>query len=177
MIINIGWQVKHDPTLQLLPIRNLTGSSLKLDILGAPREYAGETVTGVTVEVVNPDGLATTGEAEYVAGIWRVSFGAALFATYGTVLRGVKFKLVTASGIETVAIADLEVKPSSADATPGGADGNYVTMGGDQYLKSEVVDGVQHYKKVEIVYDTDMEDWGFNLTGDYVLSGSSFVEA
>lgn len=57
------------------------------------------------------------------------------------------------------------------------ADGNYVTMGADQYIKSEIVDGVQHYKKVVLAYDADMEDWGFNLTGDYILSGSSFVEA
>jgi len=45
----------------------------------------------------------------------------------------------------------------------------FVRRGEDVYHKSEVISGIQHYKKAEIAFDTDMHDWGFVLTGDYVI--------
>lgn len=57
----------------------------------------------------------------------------------------------------------------------GGGSGD-VALGGDQYFKSEIVDGVQHYKRVEIRYDADMADWGFVLVGDFVLEDGEMVE-
>lgn len=47
----------------------------------------------------------------------------------------------------------------------------------DIYMKSEVIDEVQHYKKLVLEYDSDMEGWGLNFSGDYVINNNEFVEA
>lgn len=43
------------------------------------------------------------------------------------------------------------------------------------FFASEVIDGVQHYKKQELRYDEDMEAWGAEWTGDYIYTTGGFV--
>lgn len=132
MIINIGWSLKFDPTLQPLPVKVLTGEALLLDILGVPAQYAGESVIGVHVEVINPDNESAALEAVPVNGLWRAQFGESFFTSYGTVLRGVRITARTATTEAPTIVADLEVKPSTPDANPGtGASVEIVTPSAD----------------------------------------------
>lgn len=180
MRLDILNQVKRDVSFPLCPVHVLTGSALPVDVTGVPSRRAGADVVGVKLSVTNADGVVIEVPLEqYADNVWRGILGASNFATYGTVECGVvislEFAEVGATHTEKIAVGDIEILKGSATAQPGDPTASYQTLGGDQYLKSEVIDGVQHYKRVEIAYDTDMEDWGFNLTGDYVLSGSSFV--
>lgn len=43
------------------------------------------------------------------------------------------------------------------------------------FLESEVVDGVQHYKRQEIRFDADMGAWGAEWTGDYIYTPGGFI--
>ena len=55
------------------------------------------------------------------------------------------------------------------------ADGSdYVVKGEDIYLKSRLVDGVQHFVKMAMEYDEDI-GWGATWGGDYILEGGNYV--
>lgn len=45
------------------------------------------------------------------------------------------------------------------------------------FLESEVIGGVQHYKRQEIRYDAEMGAWGAEWTGDYIYTPGGFVPA
>ena len=49
------------------------------------------------------------------------------------------------------------------------------SKGDDTYIKSELVDGTQHYKKLVIV-NNERIGWAFDLQGDYVLVDGEFQE-
>lgn len=49
-------------------------------------------------------------------------------------------------------------------------------MTGDLYVKSRIVDGVQHYVKQVMAYDNDMNAWGAEWTGDYVYENGEYKE-
>ncbi len=172
MIIDITYQINSDPTLQPLPVKINTGSTLALDIIGIPNEIAAENVKGVEVSITNPDGISATGNAEKIGNLWCVRFSSSLFASYGTVLRGIKISVITATG-PTVVFADLVVVAANADAVPGNPGNHYQTAGGDIYVKSEIVGGVQHYKLLTIGYNDRLGTWGFNdPEGDYILDAN-----
>ena len=179
MLINISYQVKYDMSLQPLPVKMNTGSALPLEIFGIPENLGGESVTGVTVIVTNPDGVSATGTAVKSGGWWCVKFAASLFTAYGTVLRGVKVVAATAGGSTVLALADLVVNAANANAIAGNPGAHYQTKGGDVYFKSEVVDEVQHYKRVTIGYNARLGVWGYNdPEGDYILdSNGDFTPA
>ena len=179
MTLDVSYQVQHDMSLQPLPVKMNTGSALPLEIIGIPSQLGGEDVIGVTVTVTNPDGVSATGAAEFSFGAWRVRFAAALFAAYGTVLRGVKISVYTANSTTVVALADLVVAAANADAVAGNPGAHYQAKGGDTYFKSEVIDGVQHYKRVTIGYNARLGVWGYNdPEGDYILdSNGDFTPA
>lgn len=59
-----------------------------------------------------------------------------------------------------------------------GADSSGCVQKGDVlYVRSKVVDGVQHYVAQTMTYDEDMKAWGADWTGDYVLVDGSFIPA
>lgn len=179
MILDLNYQVRHDMSLQPLPVKMNTGSALPLELFGIPGQLGGETITGVTVAVTNPDGVTATGAAEKSGGAWRVKFAASLFTAYGTVLRGVKVMATTAGGTTVLALADLVVVAANADAIAGNPGAHYQTKGGDMFFKSEIVEGVQHYKRVTIGFNARLGVWGYNdPEGDYVLdSNGDFAPA
>lgn len=68
----------------------------------------------------------------------------------------------------------------SGVATAAGSPGaHYQSKGGDIYIKSEVIDDIQHYKRLSIAYSSRLGTWGFNdPEGDYVLfANGDFVPA
>lgn len=173
MKLDISYQAQFDASLQPLPVKTNTGSALPLDIAGIPPALGGEAVTAVAVTVTNPDGVSATGAAVKTGAVWSVRFAASLFAAYGTVMRGVKIVAETAGATTVLALADLVVVAATADAIAGNPGAHYQTKGGDLYFKSEVVDGVQHYKRVTIGYSERLGAWGFNdPEGDYILDAN-----
>ena len=176
MKINIDIQNNYDHTLPLLPTRTWSGSSLPVEICGVPYTIGGDMVTGITIIVTNADGEPYTCACEYVGGKWCTVIGSAAFTTYGFIELGIKVKAMVknASGTiipVTIAAGDFEVVKSDATAQPGsgggGTSGNYQTRGGDLYLKTQIVDGIQHYTKQVMEYDPDI-GWGASWTGDYI---------
>ncbi len=172
----------RNPALPLKCVSTQTGSALPLELYGMPAYMAGCAVTALTVSVTNANGVTITGNAEIgERGEWIVLFGLTNFANYGYVRYGVKIDatLTDDEGVTNsvgVAFGDFEVVQATANATPGDPTSNFIAKGSDQYWKSEVVDGVQHYKRVMIVNNPRI-GWGFDLEGDYILVNGEFVAA
>lgn len=174
MIVNLEFQVKLGPALPAMPVSTVTGGALPLELRGIPAYLAGNEVTGVNVTVTNAQGVPATAPARRVGGAWHVLFAASNFTAWGDVAKGVRIHATVAhadgtSSEITVAMADLAIVPADASAVHGGGDAGYVAKGSDIYLKSQVVDGVQHYVKQVMAYDADI-GWGAMWTGDYILS-------
>lgn len=181
MRLDISNQIKRGVQYPLCPIHVLTGSALPIEIMGVPEKRGCGDVVRVKFSVTNADGVKI--EAPLKSGndnIWRGIFSAKNFNSYGFVTRGVSVIIeFIEDGFphnEKIAVGDLYVLQGSPEATPGSGPSSSPTLGADQYLKSEIVDGVQHYKRVEIKYDEDMSDWGFILVGDFILEGNEMVE-
>lgn len=179
MIIDISHQATFDSTLQLLPVKINTGSALSLDIFGVPKYLAGKPVLSVTVTITNPDAVTASAAADKLGSFWSVKFAASLFTSYGEVLRGLKISATTADATTILALADFVVVAATPDAAAGSPGAHYQSKGGDIYIKSEVIDDIQHYKRLSIAYSSRLGTWGFNdPEGDYVLSANGdFVPA
>lgn len=169
-------QLKYGPGLKLLPIAHYTDTALPLEVVDVPSLFGGEEVLSVSFVVMNADGVRVTAPASLKSGVWGATIAAKSFPTYGFIPRGVAVVLITPKGSTVAAYADLEIYPDGQDVEPGSGPSASPWLGADQYHKSEIIDGVQHYKRVEIRYDADMADWGFVLVGDFVLEDGEMVE-
>ncbi len=163
-----------------------TGSSLMVEVTHVRMFAHLGAVKKVEVIVVNADGLKLTAEAKKVERTfgdnYTCTFAAANFEHYGFVIRGVKVVLTIspsddAEELRYVAgVGDFEVMQGSADATAGNpGSSTYEEKGEDLYLKTEIVEGVQHYTKQVMVYDSSI-GWGASWSGDYVLTDGEFVK-
>lgn len=182
MRIDLKAQIENGLTLPVLPVGVYTGSALPLEIGAVPAKLGGGTVSGLSVTVTNADGVPVTGAAAASGGVWRALFAASNFVHYGEVKSGVKIdahvEREDGSAAEvTVGLADLVIKPATADATPGTPSSMVMIKGSDIYFpRGAPIDGVQHYIKQVIVYDPDI-GYGAEWTGDYILSADGqFVE-
>jgi len=163
------------PDWPFVPLNVPCGSSRTIGVTGL-KSKCGVKVTGCRIRVTNADGVALTKDCVKDDGIWCVTFPASHFQNYGTVKNGV---VVFAVGkdesdndqlwIERV--GDLRVSPVDASSTPGGT----VETPRDVYHKSEIVDGVQHYKREVLTYSERQRAWGAEYVGDYVFIGGEFV--
>ena len=176
MKINLNIQMENMLTLPVMPIGIYTGSALPLEIVGIPAMMAGGVVSGVSVTVTNADGIPVTGSAVAVGGAWMALFAAANFANYGDVKCGIKIDATIerrdgTTAVVTIGVADLIIKASSADAMPGTPSNMVAVKGSDLYIKTQVVEGVQHYTKQTMVHDPEI-GWGAEWTGDYILDAS-----
>lgn len=180
MNIHLKTQLERDNTLPLTLIRINTGSALPLTIKDVPSVYAGGILEDVAVAVTNADGVAITGDCEQADGTddWTILFAASNFAAYGAVKYGIKVTLTLRQGERIYPIVfagDFEVVQASASAEPGDPTASYVTKGSDQYLKTQVVDDVQHYTKLAMVNHEQL-GWTLTTDGDYILIDGEFVE-
>lgn len=181
MKIELLHNIAQDPTLPIGPVRGFTGSSLFLELCGIPPKIGGCDVASVDVSIVNADGAPITGTAERADVIWRILFASSNFATFGNIKNGAKVtaELVRADGTRfatTLGVGNVEIVKGDPSAEPGDPSRAFVVKGDDVYLKSEIVEGVQHYVKQEMEYDPEI-GWGANWTGDYVLVDGEFVPA
>lgn len=179
MLISIVDNISRDVSLPIGPYSVFTGSAVPVTVCGVPRERAGLAVVGCRVSIVNADGVRVTAACQRRCN-WCANFAASNFEGYGTVDNGVQVFLVLSDGtnehIELVASGMLFIKQANSEVRPGGGGSpDYQKKGDIEYLRAYILNGVQHYKRVEIAYDAVMDDWGFNLTGDYVLVDGAFI--
>ena len=158
-----------------MPVRVPCGSARTIAVAGCAFR-GGVRINGYSVRVTNPDGVSLTVECRKLNGCWVATFPASHFATYGTVKNGV---VVFAAGTDERGVSqiwiertgDLVVFQVAATETPGGT----VEAPKDVFHKSEIVDGVQHYKRETLTYSQRQQAWGVDFTGDYVFVGGDFV--
>lgn len=183
MDIDVRQQISHGNGYPLPPVRVLTGSAAAFEVMGIPFTIAGRRVMSVVVAVTNADGaeIAAVADCNPATGSWCAVLAASCFTRYGEVQRGLRIiaSLDCGSGespLRTViAVGRLSIVAGEADAEPGDPALTVAVKGGDTYIKSEVVEGVQHYKLQVIRYDAEMAAWGAEWIGDYILDGGEFV--
>ena len=166
-----------------LPLRRVgvyTGSALPIAIRGVPDEFSGQAVTGVTITLTNADGTSMDVACLRTDRDWTALVAASFFAAYGFISRGVKVVADVQDGSAvrhvTVGVGDLDVIADTAAVRRGDPDRTVQGKGDDIYLKSEVVDGEQHYKRLTIEKNPRV-GWGLNQVGDYILVDGEFQEA
>jgi hypothetical protein len=178
MKLDLSRNIDFDATLPIGPVRVFSASVLTLELKGIPAKRGGKRVDGVLVSVTNADGMLVTANAVKIGAIWFVRFAASNFANYGVVENGVAVALVyDDEPRECIGRGQFEVVAASAEAKPGTPTAAYVSKGDELYVKANVVDGVQHYLLQSMVYDAEMEAWGAEWTGDYILVDGEFVAA
>ena len=180
MKISLKDQAKISPALPMQCAATFTGSALPLEFVDIPGEIGGAAVVAVAATVTNADGAAATAPCEHAGEVWRVVFAASCFEHYGFVERGVSVALTLRDGSGNergmvLAVGDLEVKRSSPSAAPGDPEKSYQIKGEDIYVKTRVIDDVQHYARQEMSYDAEMGAWGADWLGDYILVDGEFV--
>ena len=166
----------------LEPVAVWSGSALPLTVAGIPQSIAGGNVKSVSFTVTNADGLTLTAAADSGdGGIYFAIFAEGNFSSYGYIEKGVKIKATVSmpDGGEAniiLAVADLEIAASSPSASPGDPSKTFVAKGSDQYIKTETVEGVQHYAKITLHRDPRVNSYLARYTGDYILVNGEFQE-
>ena len=165
------------PDWPFIPVGVVCGSARTIGVVGL-KSRCGVKVMGCRIRVTNADGEPMVKTCALDRGIWVATFPASHFQHYGTVKNGVA---VFADGVDETGapttwierVGDLKVEPIDADSVPGG---ETVVPPADVYHKSEVIDGVQHYKREVLVYSERQHAWGADYVGDYVFVGGAFIE-
>lgn len=168
-------------TNPICPESVFTGSAYTAAVKDVPSEIDGYEITGVELRVTNADGVPYTANARLRGNVWLATFAASCFANYGFVKKGILITLVGEAEGEVqrwkCGCGDFEIVPDSESAIPGDPSQSFVVKGGDVYVKSYTSQGVQHFLKQTMVYDTEMAAWGAEWDGDYILNSSGeFVE-
>lgn len=166
------------PEWPFIPVAVMCGSARTIGVARLGSNLPGIRLTGCRVRIINVDGESMVKTCALDRGIWVATFPASHFQHYGTVKNGVA---VFADGIDETGapttwierVGDLKVEPIDADSVPGG---ETVVPPADVYHKSEVIDGVQHYKREVLVYSERQHAWGADYVGDYVFVGGAFIE-
>lgn len=172
----------ENPTRPLPRQSVFAGSAFTAAAVGIPSVVDGFAVVSARAVVVNADGAEFTAElAEGSDGVRRATFKGELFERSGFVGRGFRVEAVGerdgALRSWILGVCDFEVVAATPRTEAGDPSAAFVTKGGDVFLKSRVVDGAQHYVRQAMVWDEDMEAWGAEWVGDYVLEGGEFKEA
>ena len=181
MTIYLKKNIRLDVTLPIGPVRCFTSSALPVELADIPETLGGGTVSSVTVTVVNADGVPATAPATKVGDLWTVLFAGTNFPTYGFTERGFRIHATITRADNTayqmvLGLGNLEIVKGDANAEPGDPSKSYQVKGEDVYIKSQIVDGVQHFVKQSMEYDPDI-GWGANWSGDYILVDGEFVPA
>lgn len=181
MKIDLAKQIHIDPALPAGPLRGFTGSALLVELSGIPATLAGGAVEAVAVSLVTPDGLPLSANAEKAGDVWRALFAASNLTGYGWTRNG--FKATATVRMEdgsahpcVLGVGNLGIDAGTPNAQPADPSRAYVTKGDEVYVKSRVVESVQHYVKQVMEYDADI-GWGATWTGDYILVNGEFTEA
>ena len=188
MRINLALQLTEDPSFRCPKVRISTGSAFVVELCGIPAYIAGRAVEAVSVTVTNADGFTYTASCAKFLGDWCAAIPASHFASYGFIAHGLHVSIaLAASGgsgsspsvpaTVTTLTRDIEIVASSASAEPSEPSKSIARKGDDLFMKSEFIEGVQHYKRISIVNNPRI-GWGFSdPEGDYILVDGEFQEA
>lgn len=179
MIVDVAEQVREDPALAAPPVRTYTGAPLPIVVAGLPPRLGGVPVASVVVTVVNADGVSLAVPFVRASDGRRAfgSFAASHFVRYGNVTRGFAVACLDAQGARLGEWRrNLEVMPGGVGVEPGDTGRTYQEKGGDQFIKTEIVEGVQHYAKIELARDPRVNSYLARYTGDYILVDGTFQE-
>ena len=175
MIIDVRVQLLSSA----LPLRCaylFTGSAVPVRVASVPAVLDGRRVTGVVVSVTNADGVTLSVPCELRDGDWYTLLSAANFAHYGFVRNGQKVYVQLGDDTQLLGVGDVEIIQAQSEAAPGSANTFYAVKGSDCYIKSVVVNGMQHYVKQTVMFDPEI-GWGADWSGDYILDDSGeFIE-
>lgn len=175
----INCDVDH-PELPFIPVTAMCGSARTIGVIGLPRQHGGVKLTSCRIRVTNADGETMTKQCAWKDGVWCATFPASHFSAYGAVKRGV---VVLGVGKDEngndqawiLRVGDLKVQTADAAGRPGiPVPGGAAKPG--VYVESEVVDGVQHFKKERVVFDEVQGEWGAVWEGDYILTAGEYVK-
>ena len=157
-------------------------SSTAFAIVGVPSRRADGEVVGVALNLTNADGAPFSLPCvKGKRGAWLTSAAPSCFPSHGFVRNGMNVSATIRMDDGTTLRAilgrgDVDIITVSADIPEGDPTKVFVVKGDDVYLRSEVVEGVQHYVKQEMEHDPEI-GWGANWTGDYILDNGEFVPA
>lgn len=162
------------PDWPFIPVSVVCGSARTIGVVGL-KSRCGVKVTGCRIRVTNADGEPMTRECVKEDGVYVATFPASHFQNYGAVKNGV---VIFAAGLDERGdeqlwierVGDLKVEAGGASAEPGAGWGSH-----DIYVKSEIVEGVQHFKREVLAYSERQRAWGAEYVGDYVFSGGDYV--
>lgn len=160
-----------------IPVRVPCGSPLTLGVIGLPSSALGVKITGCRIRITNADGVAVSKDCRLVDGAWCATFPASHFQGYGAVKKGLIVFAVGkdetgADQLWILRTGDVRIDPVDASSRPGTPSEQ---PGGDVFRKSDVIDGVQHYKLEKLVYSEEQNAYGLEWYGDYVIIGGEFV--
>ena len=179
IIIDVSDNINLSLTLPLRQVGVYTGSAAPIGICGIPAAFIGAPVSDVSLTLTNADGTAMTVPCVKSGNFWTALFAPSFFAAYGFISRGVKVVASVREGDATrtviVGVGDLDIQPDTADVRRGDPDKTVQCKGDDIYLKTQIIDGVQHYKRMALVYD-ERVGWAFDRIGDYILVDGEFRE-
>lgn len=179
IIIDVSDNINLSLTLPLKQVGVYARSAAPIGIRGIPAAFAKSDVIGVSLTLTNADGTAVTADCTHTDDLWVTLFAPAFFAAYGFISRGVKVVASVQDGAAvravTIGVGDLEIQPDAADVRRGDPDKTVQGKGDDVYLKSQIIDGMQHYKRMSIVF-SERVGWAYDLVGDYILVDGEFQE-
>lgn len=163
------------PDWPFMPVCVPCGSAYTVRLIGS-RDIRGVRIAGYGVRITNADGVSLTRQCVKDSGEWVATFPASHFQNYGDVKNGVAILEYGAESDGTehmwiCRVGDLRVFPVDASSTPGGQ----TAQPRDVYHKSEIVDGVQHYKREVLTWSERQRAWGADYVGDYVFVGGDYV--
>ena len=163
------------PGWPFIPLDVPCGSARTVGVIGL-QSRDGVEVSGCKIQITNADGVAMMKDCVKEGAVWVVTFPASHFQSYGKVKNGVVIYAVGQDErgedqlwIERV--GDLRVTALDASSAPGGE----TVTPAEVFLKSEIVDGVQHYKREVLTYSERQRAWGAEYVGDYIFVGGVFV--
>ena len=170
-------RINIEPNNLHLPLRAVTcglNSALRLTLVNIPDE-----ATAVTVTV---PAIVEGAETRLACNCTRSGFlwTASLAPNYFPALigRGTYSVIATIDSQPTwLGTGDFTVVSTElTGSTPPPGAGIYQKKDDDLYLKTVIINDVQHFAKQDLVWDSDMEAYGLTWTGDYILVDGEFQE-
>lgn len=167
-----------------LPPVIVRGSSDVTLVITGMAALDGARIREVKVAATNVSGTGLEITASKVGSYFVATLPGVFFAdpgivTSGLIIKGEGSDAAGTSAAWVLGVADIEILDIATGAVPAPEELNandYSLKGADTYVKSRIVDGVQHYCLQTITYDEEMEAWGATWSGDYILNDNGTFE-
>jgi hypothetical protein len=181
--IDVSYTSRHTGSY-LPPLRAVSSSSITVLISNVPSRADGVNIESVEIKAVNVRGEVCEVVASKAGGNYIVTLPDTFFSLPGIVRSGL---VVVAHGADVggttakwiLGIGDVEIIALDTGIVPMPENINaesFTKKGADTYVKTKVVNGVQHYCLQTMQYDEEMKAWGAVWSGDYILNDQGQFE-